>query len=240
MLTLTSDDVHVWSVNLDEPAAAVEGCAVVLSDDERDRAERLRAAHDRRRFIVARARLREVLAGYLDCDARDLRFRAGSHGKPQLDAPLPPLVFNASHSCAKAVYAIAARGRVGIDVERVTRIVDHQAIADRFFSPAEAASLRALAVQDRPMAFFSCWTRKEAYVKAIGAGLSYPLDAFTVSVGRHRPAALIDHAHDPEEPRRWWLVDLPVAADYVAAVAFDGRTRRLRDCGDWSVHGRGH
>jgi len=238
MPKLTSNDVHVWSAALDDPTASMDACQPLLSADEQERARRFRAPQDRRRFAVARARLRLILSRYLDVHPLDVRFRLGFHGKPELDAGTadPPLVFNVSHSAEMAVYAVAERGRVGIDIERVSRTVDHSSLAERFFSDAEIASLRAVPEAERTEAFFSCWTRKEAYLKATGEGLSYPLDAFTVSIGRSRPAAMLEHGHDAEEPHRWSFEDLRISAGYVAAVAFDGGRRRL-STGQWRLDG---
>jgi 4'-phosphopantetheinyl transferase len=154
-----------------------------LSDAERRRAERFRFERDRRRFIVARARLRELLAVRLDATPEAVEFASGKNGKPSLAQQYADSGwrFNVAHCDDVAVYAFSRDGDVGIDIEAIRPVCEADAIAARFFSLREYAAYAALAPRDRPLGFLECWTRKEAVVKALGDGLSMPLDGFDVS-----------------------------------------------------------
>ena len=197
-----ASEVHIWSCSLERAAEEVAARASDLSSDERDRAGRFRFEDDRRRFIVARSVLRERLADYLGERADRLTFSYDAHGKPRLAraAGDPPLFFNASHSHEVALYAIAPVDRIGIDVEHVRPMTDLDAIARRFFSAPEQSALAALDGEARTAAFFRCWTRKEALLKALGGGVTLlPLDRVDVS--------------------DWSLHDLRAPEGYAAAVA---------------------
>lgn len=213
-LDLPEGEVHVWRVDLTVPAGA-EGLAS-LSPDERERAERLRFAVHRRRFVRARAALRSILARYAGADPAALAFRYGEHGKPALAGQGPG--FNLSHSEDVALCAVAAVRILGVDVEWAARPVEHLTLAERFFAPGEVAALRAVPSEDVPAAFFACWTRKEAYVKATGLGLSLPLHGFEVSLAPVAEPSLTVLG-DPEETSRWSLRALDAGTGFAAALA---------------------
>lgn len=222
--SLEAGDVHVWRARLDPAASEVAACWSLLSADERARAERYRFERHRRRFVVARGTLRKLLGRYTARPPADIVFRVTEYGKPVLDGG-EGLQFNLSHSHELAVYAFAALP-VGVDVEHLRPVEDALDIAARFFSPREVADLRALGEDRRARAFFACWTRKEAYIKALGQGLSLPLDSFSVSLELERPA--LRHAGgDPEEWRRWTIANVEVGEGYAGAVAVRGRFRGL-------------
>ncbi len=169
-------DLHVWLAPLDNQADDA-----VLSPDERQRAARFVHPHHADRFRAAHAALRHAVSAYAGVPAAALRFAAGPFGKPRLDPP--GVAFNLSHSGDWALIALARAAAVGVDIEQPRPIPDHAELARRTFAPAEAAALEALAPDDRLPGFFRCWTRKEAVVKALGTGLSTPLDRFVVPVG---------------------------------------------------------
>jgi len=228
-LTLAGDEVHVWSVSLHQPSSQVHRLLSVLAADEQTRAERFRFQKDRDRFIVARSVLRLILGRYLNCDPERLVFHYNAYGKPAL-VPAESeetLHFNISHSAELALYAVNRGRKVGIDLEHLRSGVDIDCIAARFFSPGEVRALRALPVAVRHEAFFRCWTRKEAYIKARGEGLSLPLDQFEVTLTPGQPAALLSTAGDPPEASRWSLQDLTPTPGYVAALAVEGSDWRL-------------
>ena len=220
-LLLEADTVHVWCAPLDPPAGAVRGYAALLAPDERARAERFRFEQHRRQYTVARGVLRSLLGRYLGADPRALAFRYASHGKPELDGGGGALRFNVSHSGELALYAVARGREVGVDVEHVHPLDDAEEIAERFFSAAERAAFRALPPEAKEVAFFDCWTRKEAYIKAIGEGLSFPLHAFDVSLAPGEPARLLG-AVDREQAARWTLRELDPAPGYRAALVVEG------------------
>jgi 4'-phosphopantetheinyl transferase len=184
-----------------------------LAADEAVRADSFRFARDRSRFVRGRNELRRLLGGRVGVPPGQLRFTYNHWGKPSL--PGGPH-FNLAHCQNVAVLAISDRGRVGIDIERVEPAVFDQQVADQHFSTAEAHRLRTLPMAQRPIAFFRCWARKEAFVKAIGGGLSVPLDAFEVSFEDGRPPALLKCTLVGAEPWAWGLYDLPLDGHVVA------------------------
>jgi 4'-phosphopantetheinyl transferase len=228
---LRAGDVHVWRVDLAVNAGAVSRLAADLSEDERARAARFTFERDARRFVVARGALRALLGRYLDASPRALAFTYGAHGKPALEGPGGALSFNLSHSGEVAVVAVGWRRTLGVDVELWRPLPDLDALAARSFAPRERAVLDALPEGERHPAFFRCWTRKEAFIKATGQGLAQPLDAFVVSLAPGEPARFLDIDGDPRALARWTLHDLPVPAGYAGAVVVEGAARTLRTRG---------
>lgn len=227
--SLGDDAVHVWRVWLDQPDPVVAGLSDTLSPDERRRAHRFRFARHGRHYIVGRGVLRAVLGHYLALPPGELGFTYGPAGKPALDALNDggELQFNLSHSNELALYAVTRQRRIGIDVEYMRPLNDLLALAEGTFSAHEYAALSALSGAQQLPAFFNCWTRKEAYVKAMGDGLSQPLDAFDVSVVPGEPARLLRIADDPAAGARWTLRTFAPAPSYVAALAVEGRGWKL-------------
>jgi 4'-phosphopantetheinyl transferase len=172
------DEVHVWHVLADQ-APLAEALRTLLDAGEIARMSCLHHAKDRELFLLSRVLMRSVLASYLGCDAREICFACDNHGKPTLRADRhgESLRFNLTHSRGAAVLAISRR-EVGVDVENRQRKVEYLALADRFFAPDEARHLRGVGEAKRPDAFFAIWTLKEAFVKGIGRGLAFPLEAF--------------------------------------------------------------
>lgn len=233
-LELAADEVHVWRGTLNQSPEVVERLRGCLSPDEQEKAARFYHEHDRRHSIIARSMLRAILARYLDCAPSALRFSYSAFGKPELRLrPLdPPLRFNLSHSKDLALVAVTLDCAIGIDLEWVRKELLGEQIAERFFSAAEVSSLRALPHTSQVEAFFNCWTRKEAYIKARGLGLSLPLESFDVSLKPGEPAALLRTREHTEEAARWSLKELPVAPGYAAAVAVERAAWRLC-CYQW-------
>jgi 4'-phosphopantetheinyl transferase len=215
------NEVQVWRARLSSEGRALASCFQTLSPDEREKADRFRFPRDRVRYIVARATLRNILSRYLDTPPGRIRFTYGSHGKPALDDGIagPRLRFNVSHAEDIALYAVARARAVGIDIEYVRDGHASMDIAERFFSPAEVAALKGLPQHQQSEAFFNCWTRKEAYLKALGEGLSYPLDHFTVSVTPGESAAVLTV---PDSERSWSLSALRLPRGYVGALVVEG------------------
>ena len=221
---LTAGRVDVWATALDRAPAALARLRVVLSDDEAARATRFHFERDARRFIVARAVLRDLLGAYLGMAPRAVRFVYGARDKPALALPLDAsgMQFNVSHSGEIALCAVGLQQRLGVDVEQIRALADLVALAQRNFSAAECRALFALPPERRPGAFFACWTRKEAYIKALGDGLAHPLDAFTVSFAAGEPARVVEIRDEPAAAERWTLAAIGVGPGYEAAVAVDG------------------
>jgi len=231
---LLMGEIRVWIASLDLEAEPAERLSRLLSDDEQKRAARFHGRRDAGRFRVHRAALRTILGECLGVEPRVVDFRYGPQGKPELAERFDRagLRFNASHSEGLGLYAVTMWRRVGVDIERIRPMPDLEAIAERSFSPHERQELRRLAPGDRNEGFFNCWTRKEAYIKAIGEGLSHPLDRFTVSLAPGSPVRLERVEGGPAEAGRWTLAALTPEPGYVAAVAIEGRLARLV-CARW-------
>lgn len=232
---LREGEVHVWRASLEPGAQTLRRLRELLSADERQRADRFHFQRDREHFVAARGGLREILGRYTGAPPQSLRFSYDSYGKPSLsvEAGVAPPRFNVSHSGGLALYAVTDGRDVGVDIERVREDFAGLDIAERFFSPDEVATLSALPIGERAAAFFDCWTRKEAYIKARGLGLSHPLHLFTVSLAPGHPAALLRTDDDPQEAARWSLVELFPGEGYRAALALEGEVSSLR-CWRWT------
>ncbi len=226
-LTLSNNDVHIWRVFLDQPATCVRQLALELSADEQDRARCFYFEQARTRFIVARGFLRRILSYYLGIEPGQLQFRYGDYGKPALaeSSNAGSLRFNLSHSHELALYAVTLGREVGIDIEHMRHIPEVEQLVERFFSAQEIAAFRALHPNERYEAFFKLWTRKEAYLKVTGAGLSLPPHRFVVSL--NEPARLLNAAGKPQEAARWSLQDLRSVPGYAAALAVEGARYQL-------------
>ena len=197
----------------------LEASAALLSETERRRAERFVFAEDRRRYVMVRARLRKLLAARLDSEPRSVDLAYGKFGKPALAGRLAKsgLRFNLSH-CDDVVAFALSSDEVGIDVEAVRWIRDAEDIAARFFSRCENRSFRALDPLQKPLGFFNCWTRKEAFIKAVGDGLSYPLDRFDVSLAPDEPAQILRVEEKPGHQCGWRIEAIAPAPGFVGAV----------------------
>jgi 4'-phosphopantetheinyl transferase len=218
-------EVHVWRASLERPPGVVERMRSLLADDELRRADALRFERDRVRYIVGRALLRGLLASYTLVPPQALKFQYGEFDKPAL--PGGPS-FNLAHSGPVALYAFAAEGDIGVDVELEGKEREGERIAERFFSPAEVRVLRSLPLERRGRAFLTCWTRKEAFIKARGDGLRLALDSFDVTLAPDTRPALLRTAWCGEEPGRWQMEDLSDERDgYVAALALRGKAKSV-------------
>jgi 4'-phosphopantetheinyl transferase len=219
-ITLPAEEVHLWRVDLASVALAEKRWDDILSADERARATRFHFSRDRQYFTATRAVLRTILGGYLDFDPKALRFQYSEKEKPSLTAPQSGkhVEFNVSHSGDVALLAFARGRDIGVDVERLRENFDHEAIARRFFSEQEQRQLAALAPADRYHGFFRCWTRKEAYIKARGTGLSLPLRQFDVSLKPGDLNALLATRPESSEASHWALQEVSAGEGYVAAL----------------------
>ncbi len=232
-LSLRHDEAHVWRADLGQMAARASSFFKILTPDECRRAEKFHFQKDREHFILARGILRTILSHYLGMRPEQLRFNYNSWGKPSLaqHSEGAALRFNVSHAHELALYGVILDREIGIDLEYIREDVACEQIAERFFSRWEFEMLRALPASQRTVAFFNCWTRKEAYIKARGQGLSLPLDEFDVSLTPGEPAALL--RGDEQELLRWSLRELRPGHGYVAAVAVEGSDWQL-SCRQWT------
>jgi len=212
--------VHVWRASLEVTPDQIDHYRQLLSADELARAQRFVFDRHRHRFIVARGTLRLLLGNYLNVPERDIVFGYSTHGKPYLSQPvnLADLRFNLSHAHELAVYAFTHRCRIGVDVEYQRPLRDLAQLAATVFSPRELAVFEALPAHQQQTAFYACWTRKEAFIKAIGDGLSYPLDGFDVSLAPGEPAQLLQIRGEPNGHHYWTM------NSFVPAEAYNGAT----------------
>ena len=227
---LREDELHVWRAGTAASVDTLRAAEAFLAADERERAERFRHEPSRTAYVVARAALRRIVGAYLDNDPESVRFAYSASGKPCLADPDggARLQFNLSHSGEWAVYAFAINRPVGVDVEEIRQMPDLMDIARRFFAASEYAALRSLEGAGRLESFFACWTRKEAYLKARGLGLSASMSEFVVSVSASEPPRLLAERENPGEAHRWAFRTVDVGPGYAGAVVVEGQPARVR------------
>jgi 4'-phosphopantetheinyl transferase len=230
---LLDDEVHVWQVDLVAWQKATGSLFELLDPGEQERAERFKFPAPRHQYVISRALLRRALGTYLKIAAREVRFHTTANGKPELAAS-SDLRFNLSHTQGTTVFAITRRRQVGIDVERIRQDTNVMELAERFFSRPEVDWLRSQAASEHIASFFSCWTAKEAYIKAQGEGLSLALDSFGVlpDPGDASFKLWLQVYADPEESRRWSMWRLELGRDLRAALAVEGASCKVR-LGQW-------
>jgi 4'-phosphopantetheinyl transferase len=238
---------EVVVTRLDLVPQDVRALASWLSEGELQRAKRFAFDRDRRRFIVARARLRQLLSARLGMPPGSVEFSYGACGKPELSRQFAGanLRFNLSHSGEIAVYGFTIGREIGIDVEAVRELHHAEDLAARFYSRRENDAFRALDARDRARGFFNCWTRKEAFIKALGDGLSHALDRFDVSLSPDEPAKLIRVDDTPGEECGWDMESFSPAPGFVGAVViaksrcrFGSTAHAARACADSCISGR--
>ena len=219
--TLDKDRVHVWRARLNLSDFEIARLATVLSPDEIARADRFRFARHRRRFIVARGILRQLLGNYLDIEPKDLQFDYGDRGKPYLKDvdELISLQFNLSHSQEYALYGFTYHHLVGVDLEYLREMPDLIKIARRFFSNREYELLMRANEEARLKLFFQLWTAKEAYLKAIGTGIADSLADVELAIDKFLSPRLSTIGGDELAAAKWMLCSCIPATDYVASVA---------------------
>jgi len=223
---LWGNEIHTWAFPTKASNDVVATFERVLVTEETDRASRFHFRHLYESFVIARGALRFLLGRYLNCSPAELRFIYGWRGKPAL-ASASGIQFNMTHSGNLAVIALTLGREIGVDVEQIRPLSDMQHIADRFFCPEEASEIMSLPQTERDRAFFCCWTRKEAYIKATGDGLSTPLNNFRVTVRPNIPARFVHLEHNSNAAKAWTLHDIQVAARYAAALAYRDAQRPL-------------
>jgi 4'-phosphopantetheinyl transferase len=222
-------EVHVWRIALVQPEHVIQHYRTFLATDEIERADRFYFEKDRNSFTVARGALRELLGGYLKIPPNQVAFVYGPQGKPDLAEShhASGLRFNLSHSGGIALLAVARNRELGVDVEQIPADFASLEIATRFFSPEECAKLESVPAGQSVDAFFNCWTRKEAYIKARGQGLSIPLDSFVVAFAPGENPALLQVKTGDENFSRWRFHALHPGTGYKAALAVEGHDHQL-------------
>ena len=225
--SFANQEIEVVVTSLNVGHEAVRASEALLSSAERQRASRFAFALDRRRFTVARAWLRRLLSARLGIRPESIELVYGAHGKPALAqrCASSDLRFNVSHSDDVAAYAFSPGREIGIDIESIRVIDDAEDIAARFFSRRENEAYHALDPRDRSLGFFNCWTRKEAFVKALGDGLDFPLDRFDVSLAPGEPAKILGLESIPGEQCGWTMYSFVPGPGLIGAVVVQGFAR---------------
>ena len=225
-LPLSTDAICLWSIDLDRTDSRVVAAIRILSEEEQQRAARFRREPDRKHFIVGHAVLRLILSHYLETDPREITFAHNPYGKPRLrnNEVALDVRFSLAHSDSLALCAVAIGREVGVDLEAIRPDGASMEMARTFFAPEEVIALSALSGNDFVSAFYRCWTRKEAYVKAKGLGLSLPLSSFVVSVEQNEARLLRFDYLEPGARLRWTVLDLPGIQrkeSFAAAIAVE-------------------
>lgn len=228
---LAGETIHVWRASFRACADCLHYLEATLSPGERARAARFRFDGPRERFIAARGVLRDVLARYVDQPAGALRFETNDYGKPSLPS-YEWLHFNLSHSGDIVLIAVTRGRAIGIDVERIAPPETMVRLVEQFFSADENAAFHGLPESKRAAAFFAGWTRKEAYIKALGVGGSLPLNQFDVTLDSNAPARLLADRANPGNVDRWSLLDLDAGPGYAAALAAENPLGPV-ECYEW-------
>jgi 4'-phosphopantetheinyl transferase len=229
-LELAPDEIHIWRVFLDPAPGQVESLGRALSPDEWERAHRFRFDKHRRQYVVGRGALRALAAAYVGARPEEIKFSYGPRGKPFLAPPFDGggLQLNLSNSDEMALVGFVRGREIGVDVEYMRPMTDCEEIAERFFSESERQTLRTIPFPAKQEAFFNCWTRKEAYLKAVGEGLAAPLDSFDVTLALDEPPRMLTLKGDPTPAASWFFHHLRPADSYVGAVAIEGGTWDVR------------
>lgn len=228
-LTLAEKEIHIWLAALDLPSRRVEGLQEKLSIDERMKADCFRFDQDRNRCIASFGILKDILSLYIGIDPASVQISYGSHGKPRLSdaSGKDKLHFNLSHSEGSAVYVFARDYEVGVDIERIRDLPEMNKIVEHFFSAREKIAFGELPSCVRREAFFRCWTRKEAVVKAIGEGLYQPFDKFDVAMTPSEQSVKLSVKGDPKMPSHWLIQDLKPAPGFAGAFAVEDRSWKV-------------
>jgi 4'-phosphopantetheinyl transferase len=225
-ISLNSTDIHIWKAKLNISLSTQNDFWQILSADEKTRANRFRFPHLRMHYIAARGVLRNLIAQYLSISPADIQFNYGKQGKPFL-VNFPNFKFNVSHSEDLAVFAFAKEMEIGIDVEYINPKIDIEVIAPNFFSQNEVTTLFKLAPKERITGFFNCWTRKEAFIKAKGGGLSIPLDQFEVTLLAKDTPKILAINWAPEDVKNWSLFSFNPRKEFVGALTTNGNIEKV-------------
>lgn len=229
---LRAGEIHVWRVALEPSPATLAEQARCLDAEEQARATAFRFEQHRRKFIACRAAQRAILGSYLRCPPERIALAYSPLGKPRL-AGEAELEFNVTNSGTWALVSVARELPHGVDLEWLDRRCDHAALAERYFAREERAALAQLAPAERRAAFFRCWTRKEAVLKATGVGLTFPLDRFVVTCVPQEPPRIVSIEGCPTRAAGWTLASFEPAPGYQAALAWQTPLTQRLECLTW-------
>lgn len=226
-LILSEGEAHIWRADLELNACFKSSFLKLLSPDEKNRAQKFRFDNDSQNFIAARGILRSLVGKYLEINPAEISFQYNEFGKPGI-ANNTPLHFNISHSQNMALFAFTNNFDVGVDVEFVNPNIEVKDIAKNFFSKNEIIKLLSLPEEQQALGFFNCWTRKEAFIKAVGEGLSFPLDQFEVSLEPDKPAKLLATHWDPKAVSKWSMYSITPGKKFVGSLVIEGLVEKVK------------
>jgi len=223
-------EVHVWCASLDNAAYPIEAYDKLLTDKERERAQRFVMKRDRNRYVFSKVMLKTLIMSYAGLGSDELQYLSGPYGKPNLDASLSigRLCFNMADSAGYALFAFTLDREIGVDIEQIREIPEMERIVRLFFSEAEQAAFASMLPQEKKRAFFNGWTRKEAFIKALGVGLSMPLSKFEVSLAAGNPVDLVYLNKDIASRGHWTIRDVSPSPEFSAAFAVEGSGFTIR------------
>lgn len=226
---LAENSLHIWCVSLEVGETRLHNLKGLLSEDELTRADGYHFERQRRRYIVCRGQLRKILAGYIKCSTTSIKFQYGDKGKPDLAVgqTTAKTKFNVSKSEELALIAVTNAGEVGVDIEHLRPVSDATKLAQRYFAVSEVETLLSLPNSLHERTFLEIWTRKEAFIKATGQGLSYPLNQFAVSAAHTGPVVTVKLFQDSAQSEHWHLVSISPSKDVLAAVAVCGTSPQI-------------
>lgn len=224
-MIIPENEIHIYRLSINIPSERIYNFEKLLSADELKRANRFRFEKDKNHFITGRGLLRIILSRYLDESPAGINFSYHEKGKPYLKDN--SLKFNLAHSGGKAVYALTMNNELGIDLEIMKELPDALDIASRFFSESEVSEFKNVSVENVKTAFFNCWTRKEAFIKAIGEGLSYPLADFSVTLKPGDEPKFLWIKNDPDEVNKWSLININAHDNFISSLAIKTSDTRI-------------
>lgn len=219
MVQLGKKEIHIWKIDCLQFEYYVDHFYQILDSEETEKAEKFYFTVDKMDYILYHGACRLILSQYLEVSPEKIRFQTDAYGKPIIQYPSGHLHFNLTHSERLGMIAVAHR-KVGIDIERIDLKLDYSNLTSHLMSPLEEKNFQALHTNQKIRAFYTCWTRKEAYVKAIGKGLSYPITQVTVSLHRSEPVILEDKVN-PSEPQKWEICHLTCPSDYQGSLVYE-------------------
>lgn len=224
---LTEAEVHIWLIDVGQHSPNIDKFFALLTQAEQERAKKFKFIEDHNCFVVSHAILRLILSAYLKCAPTKIKFSLNQYEKPELDNF--DLHFNLSHTRNYALIAVNKTYAIGIDIEYMQRDnISYMDIAKRFFSQSEYNELKNLSAADKILGFYNAWTRKEAFIKAIGQGVAYNLSKFAVSLKPNEPAKIVTIDNNPIEAKKWQLESFTPIANYCGAVAWEGKPKKLQ------------
>lgn len=224
-LKLSENEIHIWLVDLETQLQNLKAYWSYLSKIEQSRAIKFRFESHKNNYIIRTGILRILLSNHLMCQPNEIEFEVGEFGKPKLNNST--LTFNLSHSKSKALIALTQNIEIGIDLEYIDASIDAKTIAIHFFSNDEMKQLYTLNNENLADEFFNIWSKKEAFIKAIGTGLTYPLDAFDVSLDTLEKKALTRIKNSTKEAQKWNLFSIKTFNNYAGAIAYKGKAKQI-------------